>query len=187
VAVAADNSRFVSGGGDKTVFLWDVATARTLRRLGGATGGHGARIESVKFGGDGDAVIVSGSYDASVRLWDTKAQGARPLMVFGEGRDSISDVAVAGFEVGAASVDGRVRWYDLRMGLCVVDVVGGQCIYEAARGWEKLTLASPGHISHGNTARRHDAGLKPGFNRPSVGQGERQATAVVQSRLLHEH
>ncbi|KAK4991174.1 hypothetical protein LTR66_006602 [Elasticomyces elasticus] len=32
LAVADDNARFVSVGGDKTVFLWDVATAQTIRR-----------------------------------------------------------------------------------------------------------------------------------------------------------
>ncbi|KAF7559052.1 hypothetical protein G7046_g5104 [Stylonectria norvegica] len=33
LAVAADNQRFVSGGGDRNVFLWDVATAVTTRRF----------------------------------------------------------------------------------------------------------------------------------------------------------
>lgn len=32
IAVSDDNARFVSVGGDKTVFLWDVASARTDRK-----------------------------------------------------------------------------------------------------------------------------------------------------------
>lgn len=128
VAVASDNARFASGGGDKSAVLWDVASAKVTRRLGVATGGHSGKIESVKFGGEGDSVVVTGSYDATVRLWDIKAAGGRPLMVLSEGKDSVSDVAVTGWEVGAACVDGRVRWYDLRMGVCLVDVVGGKCM-----------------------------------------------------------
>ncbi|EON69369.1 hypothetical protein W97_08629 [Coniosporium apollinis CBS 100218] len=120
LAVAADNARFVSVGGDKTVFLWDVATARTLTRFSG----HAGRINACAFGGTDDSVIVSGSFDATVRLWDTKSGSHKPLMVLSEAKDSISAVAVAGHEIFAGSVDGRVRVYDLRMGQCFVDVLG---------------------------------------------------------------
>ena len=82
------------------MFLWDVGTTRTLRRFGGgAAGGHGGKIECVAFGGEGDSVVVSGSYDASVRLWDTNAQGNRPMMVLSEARDSVTTVSVQGSEI----------------------------------------------------------------------------------------
>lgn len=58
LAVTDDNARFASVGGDKQVFLWDVATARTLKRWGG----HFGRINCVGFGGDGDSVVVSGGF-----------------------------------------------------------------------------------------------------------------------------
>jgi len=54
LAVAADNARFASGGGDRAVLAWDVASASVVRRLEG----HGARVNDVAWGGDG--VIVSG-------------------------------------------------------------------------------------------------------------------------------
>lgn len=59
LAVAEQNDRFVSVGGDKSVFLWDVATAQTVRRWGGA-GGHSGRVECCAFGGEGDAVVLTG-------------------------------------------------------------------------------------------------------------------------------
>jgi mitogen-activated protein kinase organizer 1 len=59
VAVSEDNARFVSGGGDRSVFLWDVSEAKTIRRFGG-NGGHTGRIEAVAWGGEGDSVMVSG-------------------------------------------------------------------------------------------------------------------------------
>lgn len=57
LAVTDDNARFASVGGDKLVFLWDVATARTLRRWSG----HFGRVNCVGFGGEGDSVVVSGT------------------------------------------------------------------------------------------------------------------------------
>ena len=56
LAVSDDNARFVSVGGDKQVFLWDVPTARTLRRFAG----HFGRVNAVAFGGEGCSVVVSG-------------------------------------------------------------------------------------------------------------------------------
>ncbi|KAI9730013.1 MAG: hypothetical protein M1818_008282 [Claussenomyces sp. TS43310] len=125
IAVSADNARFVSGGGDRSVFLWDVATAKTIRRFGG-NHGHSSRVNSVCFGGAEDSVVISGSFDASVRLWDSKSQSMKPIQTLGEARDSISAVLVGGrgHEIVSGSVDGRVRCYDVRMGQLSVDVLG---------------------------------------------------------------
>lgn len=35
VAVLRDNSQFATGGGDREIFLWDVASGRTIRRFRG--------------------------------------------------------------------------------------------------------------------------------------------------------
>ncbi|KAK8002031.1 WD domain-containing protein [Apiospora marii] len=124
--VSHDNARFVSGGGDRTVFLWDVATAQTLRRFGGNAASHSARINAVAFGGDGhdDALVVSGSLDATVRIWDTRNQSShKPVQTLADAKDAVTSVLVLGAEIVAGSVDGRVRSYDVRMGRCVTDVV----------------------------------------------------------------
>ncbi|KAI1340990.1 WD repeat domain-containing protein [Xylariaceae sp. FL0016] len=121
---SADNARFASSGGDRAVFLWDVATAQTLRRFGGTPQSHSARINAVAFAGADDSLLVSGSLDASVRVWDVKAGSLKPVQVLAEARDAVSSVVVRGWEVLAGSVDGRVRGYDVRMGRCVTDVIG---------------------------------------------------------------
>ncbi|PSK36757.1 hypothetical protein B9Z65_1940 [Elsinoe australis] len=118
--IADDNARFVSCGGDKIVFLWDVATAKTLRRFTG----HLGRVNAVRFAGEEEALVVSGSYDGTVKVWDMKQRGERPLMTMGEARDSVSCVEEVGWEVLVGSVDGRVRGYDFRMGRVEVDCVG---------------------------------------------------------------
>jgi mitogen-activated protein kinase organizer 1 len=48
-------------------FLWDVTTGKTLRRFLG----HTHRVNAVSFNADA-SILASGSYDASVRLWDCK-------------------------------------------------------------------------------------------------------------------
>lgn len=121
--VAADNERFVSGGGDRAVFLWDVATAVTTRRFGGNIHGHTARINCVSFAGDGDSLVVSGGFDTSTRIWDVKSGSVKPIQVLDEARDAITSLIVRGPEVITGSVDGRVRSYDVRMGQCTTDVM----------------------------------------------------------------
>jgi len=127
IAVAQDNQTFASVGGDRSVFLWDVQNAEgTLRRFGSNTNqGHTSRITSVAFAGDGDGVLISGSDDTSVRIWDVKSRDTKPLMVLDEAKDGVSSVVVPGngYEVIAGSVDGRIRSYDIRMGRVTVDVM----------------------------------------------------------------
>ncbi|KAI8633181.1 WD40-repeat-containing domain protein [Xylariaceae sp. FL1651] len=129
LSVSSDNARFASAGGDRSVFLWDVASAQTLRRFGGGgTQGHSARINAVCFaGGDGngdDSLLVSGGLDASVRVWDVRSGAPKPVQVLTDAKDSVSALAVHGAQIVAGSVDGRVRTYDVRAGRCVTDVVG---------------------------------------------------------------
>lgn len=122
LSISATNAHFLSSGSDRNVFLWDVSTAKTLRRFGGNQG-HTARVNSVEYGAE-ENVVVSGSFDTSVRIWDVKSNNMKPIQVLEEARDSVSCLAVWGHEIIAGSVDGRVRSYDIRMGRCVVDVIG---------------------------------------------------------------
>ncbi|KAJ5018449.1 WD repeat domain-containing protein 83 [Colletotrichum sp. SAR 10_99] len=124
LAVAADNERFASCGGDRAVFLWDVASATTLRRFGGNVHGHSSRINCVAFGGDGDSLVISAGFDTSVRVWDCKSKSAKPVQVMDEAKDSVTALVVRDAEIVAGSVDGRVRSYDVRMGKCITDTMG---------------------------------------------------------------
>ncbi|KAF2153451.1 WD40 repeat-like protein [Myriangium duriaei CBS 260.36] len=118
--ISSDNSRFASAGGDKVVYLWDVAAVTTLRRFAG----HAGRVNAVRLAGEGESLVISGSYDGSVKVWDTKQRGERAVMSMGEARDSVSAVDVREWEVVVGSVDGRVRGYDFRMGRVETDAIG---------------------------------------------------------------
>ncbi len=64
-AYSPDGKTIVSGGGDKTVRLWDAHTGENIRTL---TGHTEAGLE-VAYSPDG-GTIVSASRDKTVRLWD---------------------------------------------------------------------------------------------------------------------
>jgi WD40 repeat protein len=123
ISCSADNQTFASAGGDRSVFLWDVQAASTIKRFGGTQLGHTSRINAVSFAGADDSVLVSGSDDRSVRVWDVKSRNANPIMVFEEAGDSVTAVVVNEEEIITGSVDGRVRSYDIRMGLCTEDTM----------------------------------------------------------------
>lgn len=57
VCSASDNSKFVSGGGDRTIFYWDVTTGQTIRRIPG----HNSRVNAVALNEDA-SVAVSGLF-----------------------------------------------------------------------------------------------------------------------------
>lgn len=140
VAVAADNSRFTSVGGDRLVFLWDVEQGVTIRRWGG----HSSRIEAVEFAGEGDGVVVSGRFlshvgfvlddvdtgyigsaDTTVNLWDARSSSTKPIQTLTEATDTVSslDVHMPTYSIVSGSYDGRVRVYDIRTGRTTVDVL----------------------------------------------------------------
>ncbi|KXJ93047.1 WD40-repeat-containing domain protein [Microdochium bolleyi] len=124
LSISSDNARFASSGGDRSVFLWDVATAQTLRRFGGNQQSHTSRINCVAFAGEDDMLLVSGSLDATARIWDARSNSFKPVQILSDAKDSVTSVAVRGPEIVTGSVDGRVRSYDVRMGRCTTDVIG---------------------------------------------------------------
>ncbi|KAL3408388.1 Septin-domain-containing protein [Aspergillus fumigatus] len=121
VAVAADNARFTSVGGDRQVFLWDVEQGITTRRWAG----HNARVEAVQFAGEGDSVVVSGSADTTINLWDTRSKSHKPIQTLTEAGDTVSSLHVhmPTYSIASGSYDGRARIYDVRMGRTTVDVL----------------------------------------------------------------
>ena len=68
-AVANDNSKFASCGGDKQLFYWDVPSGNFIRKFRG----HDSTINAVRFG-PGDGVLVTGGYDQHIKVWDCKSR-----------------------------------------------------------------------------------------------------------------
>ncbi|KAJ1392692.1 WD40-repeat-containing domain protein, partial [Ochromonadaceae sp. CCMP2298] len=116
VAPTKDKSRFASCGDDRTVFVWDVASGATIRRIQA----HGDKTNAVRFNDDG-TVLVTASYDRSVKCWDMR-QGCRdPIQSMQDFKDSVTCLALTDGAILAGSVDGTVRTYDLRKGVTHTD------------------------------------------------------------------
>ena len=138
VTVSHDNASFASCGGDKTVFVWDVGSGRVLRRLVG----HEHRVNAVVYAGVECSVLVSASYDKSVRCWDCRSRNAAPIQVLADGADSVSSVAVSDHEIVTGSIDGCVRAYDLRTGRATNDRLAQPVTHVALSHDANCVLAS---------------------------------------------
>ena len=105
-----------------------MGTARTLRRWSG----HFGRVNAVDFGGEDHqgqpSLVISGSFDATVRIWDVRSQSTKAVQVLEEARDAVQGVVVRGAEIVTGSVDGWVRSYDVRMGQMISDYVAGAAV-----------------------------------------------------------
>jgi WD40 repeat protein len=71
VAVSPDGRTVVSNTDDTTLTLWDRASGKEIRTLGG----HGAIVSSLAFSHDG-RFVLSGSHDKTVKLWDVGSGSA---------------------------------------------------------------------------------------------------------------
>jgi WD40 repeat protein len=109
VAVTRNGSLALSGGQDRTVRLWDVATGTETRRVE-----HAAAVQAVALTADG-RLGLSGSDDKTVRLWDFRAAhnlGVRQL----DGHDGA--VFAVTFALGdrlalSGGADGTIRVWDV--------------------------------------------------------------------------
>ena len=85
LAIAHDNSTFASCGGDKAVLIWDVTSGRVLRHFNG----HTQRVNAVAYNLNESSVLISGSYDTTVRCWDCRSRSNSPIQVLDDAADSV--------------------------------------------------------------------------------------------------
>ncbi|KAF9245037.1 WD40-repeat-containing domain protein [Melanogaster broomeanus] len=128
----------VSHDNAKSVFVWDVATGVT-------------NLHAVEFNTDA-SVLASGSYDATVRLWDIRSQGRAPIQVLEEARDAVQALCVDSTTIIAGSVDGYVRTYDLRKGELRADFNPSPPSLQSADATTLLVATLDSHVRLFDTA-----------------------------------
>lgn len=109
---------------DRTVVVTDIVSKRVKRRFHG----HSGRINSVACSSNAETILSAG-YDGKVYIFDGRSWNARPIQVLDQASDSVTSVLVwqlgaSASEIITASVDGVVRFYDLRIGQIRCDDVG---------------------------------------------------------------
>jgi U3 small nucleolar RNA-associated protein 15 len=67
-----DNSQVVSLSDDKDIKLWDITEESLISTFGEKSGAHNDYIRASHFI-DNSSTLISGSYDHSVKLWDTRS------------------------------------------------------------------------------------------------------------------
>ncbi|ODQ64049.1 WD40 repeat-like protein [Nadsonia fulvescens var. elongata DSM 6958] len=128
LAIIADNSKFASCGGDRTILYWDVSTGKVISKFGNSSGGHSSSVSSISFNDEPEDIagnlLVSGSYDTTVKFWDCRSSSNRCIQTITDSKDSVSQVEFKGSSVLVGSVDGNVRIYDIRNGQVITNYIG---------------------------------------------------------------
>jgi mitogen-activated protein kinase organizer 1 len=120
---SSSSTRSLLVASDRTAVLFDVVTTQVLRRF---QGHHTSVINCVAIAGEDINVYASGSYDATVALWDGRSNSPRPIQILKDAKDSVTvvDFLKENGKIRSASVDGCVRTYDIRNGCVYVDDYG---------------------------------------------------------------
>jgi WD40 repeat protein len=139
-----------SGGGDKTVRLWDPATGAPV---GKPLTGHTGRVVWVAFGTGpgGRPLLASGSWDKTARLWDpaTGAPVGKPLtghtdfvvsVAFGTGPGGRPLLA-------SGSWDKTVRLWDPATGLCIAALHRRSDVHSVAMAAVALAIGDEEGVS----------------------------------------
>ena len=122
VAFSPDGSRLISGLGDKTIRLLNIASGREIRRFTGHTDG----VSSVVFSPDGSR-LASGSWDKTIRLWDIASGREIRRFTGKEDWSGHNPVAVAFSPDGSRLVSGsnsKILLWDIASGREIVCFTG---------------------------------------------------------------
>ena len=122
VALTKDGRTIVSGSGDRTIRLWDVASRSPI---GEPLYGHEDMVMSVAVSQEG-RMVVSGSDDKTIRLWDAESGSAfgEPLRGHNGGVKSVA-ISKDGGTVVSGSDDMTIRLWDTESGSAIGEPLRG--------------------------------------------------------------
>ncbi|KAG6493897.1 hypothetical protein ZIOFF_048900 [Zingiber officinale] len=116
--VPDQETRLITSSGDQTCVLWDVTTGQRISVFGGEfPSGHTASVLSVSINSSNSNMFVSGSCDATARLWDARI-ASRAVRTYHGHQGDVNTVKFFpdGQRFGTGSNDSTCRLYDMRTG-----------------------------------------------------------------------
>lgn len=116
--VPDEDTHLITSSGDHTCILWDITTGLRTSVFGGEfQSGHTSDVLSVSVNGSNSRMFVSGSCDATARLWDARAASRAVRTFYGhEGDVDAVKFFPDGYRFGTGSADGTCRLFDIRTG-----------------------------------------------------------------------
>lgn len=132
LAIKPDGKKFASAGLDKIIRVYDYETqdeVQVLQRdllLDSSKAGHSNRIFSIRYHKDRQYMLVSGGWDESVQIWDTRLEKC-VQSVFGPNicGDSI-DLYENMLLTGSWRTKDQLQIWDIRNGKCINTIEWGK-------------------------------------------------------------
>lgn len=91
---------------------------------------------------DTSSVLLTGSYDKTICIWDLKSNMREPIQILSDFRDSVTSITISRYEIIAGCVDGTIRTYDIRMGQLKTDYLNDAITHIQLSRDQKCTLAT---------------------------------------------
>lgn len=118
-----DHAFICTGSADKSVFYFDVKTTKVVRKYRA----HVGRVNCVRFNPEESNLILSGSIDGRVRIWDLRSKAYEHVQELDDCKDSVTYLdlsAATNHQILVSCLDKSIRLYDLRQGRMTSDYIG---------------------------------------------------------------
>ena len=107
---------------DGNIYLWDTPAWKLNAKPDCKLTGHTDRVRSVAYTNDGRELVVSGSGDCSIRLWDMSTH-QQQMQLTGH-TDDVDSVATIGNAIVSGNKNNSVRIWDMTTGAQLLQMNG---------------------------------------------------------------